>query len=70
VSPAYMSEKQQEQLIKFFDTFFQPWCKHCIAQFRRNVPHAKIVEVPHGHHYCFIKQEEFVYEEMRKFLHD
>jgi pimeloyl-ACP methyl ester carboxylesterase len=70
VSPAYMAEKQQEQLIKFFDTLFQPWCKHSIAQFRRNMPHAKIVEIPHGHHYCFIKQEELVYEEMRKFLHD
>lgn len=68
VSPAYMSEKQREKLIKFFDTFFQPWCKQSIEQFRRNVPHAKIVEIPNGHHYCFIKQEEFVFEEMRAFL--
>jgi pimeloyl-ACP methyl ester carboxylesterase len=44
VSTAYMSEKQQAQMIKFFDTWFLPWCKHSILKFRRNVPHAKIVE--------------------------
>jgi pimeloyl-ACP methyl ester carboxylesterase len=30
--------------------------------------HAKIVVIPDGHHYCFIAQEELVYEEMLKFL--
>jgi len=68
VSPNYMSEKQQEQMIKFFDTLFQPWCEHSIEQFQRNVPHAEIVEIPNGHHYCFIQQEEIVFGEMRKFL--
>ena len=68
VSPAYMSEQQQAQQIEFFDTFFRPWERHCIEQFHRNVPHAKIVEIPNGHHYCFIKQDEIVFSEMRKFL--
>jgi hypothetical protein len=26
------------------------------------------VELPHSHHYCFIKDEELVFDEMRKFL--
>jgi pimeloyl-ACP methyl ester carboxylesterase len=45
-----------------------PHQRECIEQFRRNAPHAKIVEIPKGHHYCFIKHEELVFDEMRKFL--
>ena len=44
------------------------WTRESIELFRKNVPHARIVEIPDGHHYCFIAQEELVYEEMRKFL--
>lgn len=68
VSRDYMSAEQQAQMIQFFDTVIQPWNMHSIQQFRRNVPHAKIVEIPGGHHYCFIKQEERVFNEMRQFL--
>jgi pimeloyl-ACP methyl ester carboxylesterase len=68
VAPAYMTENQQAQMIEFFDKFQQPWNMHSIEQFRRNVPHARVVEIPRGHHYCFIKQAEIVFNEMRKFL--
>jgi pimeloyl-ACP methyl ester carboxylesterase len=68
VSSTYMSEQQQAQQIEYFDTYFRPWERHCIEQFQRNVPHAKIVEIPNGHHYCFIKQDEIVFREMRNFL--
>lgn len=68
ISQDYMTEEQQAQVVNFFDTVRNPWLRHSIEQFRRNVPHAKIVEIPHGHHYCFIQQEELVFEEMRKFL--
>lgn len=67
-APSYMTEEQQAQQVEFFDAFFQPWYMHSIEQFQRNVPHAKIVEIPSGHHYCFIQQEEIVYKEMRSFL--
>ncbi len=33
-----------------------------------DIPHARIIEIPDGHHYCFIAHEELVYDEMRKFL--
>jgi non-heme chloroperoxidase len=68
VCAAYMTEEQQTQVVQFFEAFFQPWCKHSIEQFQRNVPHARIVIIPKGHHYCFIKHEELVFDEMRKFL--
>jgi len=68
VSPDYMTDEQQAQMVEFFAAVIEPWNRQCIAQFQRNVPHARIVEIPHGHHYCFIKQEELVFEEMRKFL--
>ena len=45
-------------------TFFQS----LISEFQDRFPHAKIIVIPDGHHYCFIAQEELVYDEMRKFL--
>jgi pimeloyl-ACP methyl ester carboxylesterase len=68
LSSDYMTEEQKSKVLDFFKTVLQPHLKQYIAQFHRKVPHARIVEIPHGHHYCFIKQEELVYKEMRKFL--
>ena len=73
VSPAYPQEIQAELQARqdeHFEAFVQPWVLHSIEQFRRDVPHAKVVEIPNGHHFCFIKQEELVYNEMRTFLLD
>jgi non-heme chloroperoxidase len=70
LSQDFMTKEQQAQLMEFFDTEMQPRNRQNIAQFRRNVPHARVVEIPHAHHYCFIQQEERVYEEMRNFLHN
>lgn len=68
ISHEYMTEVQQAQVVQFFETTRLAWLQQSIELFRRNVPHAKIVEIPGGHHYCFIKQEELVFDEMRKFL--
>lgn len=67
-SHEYMTEVQQAQVVEFFETTRLVWLQQSMELFRRNVPHAKIVEIPHGHHYCFIKNEELVLDEMRKFL--
>jgi len=68
LAPDYMTEEQQAQVIEFIEKLRPPYQMECIEQFRRHVPHAKIVEIPKGHHYCFIKHEELVYDEMHKFL--
>ncbi|CAG0935406.1 2-(acetamidomethylene)succinate hydrolase [Thermoflexales bacterium] len=68
LSADFMSEEQQAQVIEFFDTTLNSYNRKAIEQFRRNVPHARIVEIPKGHHYCFIKQEELVFNEMQSFL--
>jgi hypothetical protein len=68
LSPDYMTEEQKIQVLDFFQGILQPNRKQYIERFRHKVPHAKIVEIPNGHHYCFIKQEEIVFDEMRKFL--
>jgi hypothetical protein len=68
LSQDFMTKEQQALLMEFFDTEILPRNRRDIAQFRRNVPHARVVELPHAHHYCFIQQEEQVYEEMRNFL--
>jgi hypothetical protein len=65
---SYMTEEQKAQVAEFIDTILNPYNREWIAQFRRTVPQARIVEIHHGHHYCFIKHEELVFDEMRKFL--
>ena len=68
LSPDYMTEEQKDLVIEYFDRVRPPLQRELIAQFQRDVPHARIVEIPNGHHYCFIKHEELVSDEMRKFL--
>jgi hypothetical protein len=41
-----------------------------IEAFRRDAPLAKIVELEHTDHHCFIQRKERVVEEMQKFLAD
>jgi pimeloyl-ACP methyl ester carboxylesterase len=68
LSSEYMTEEQKALVIDFFKTVRQPYNRQYFEQFRHKLPYAKIVEIPNGHHYCFIKQEEIVFEEMMKFL--
>jgi hypothetical protein len=68
LSSEYMTEEQKALVIDFFKTVRQPYNRQYFEQFQRKVPHAIVVEIPHGHHYCFIKQEDLVFQEMRKFL--
>jgi non-heme chloroperoxidase len=68
LSSAYLTEEQKAQILDFVKTVLLPDRKKYIEQFQRKMPQAKIVEIPNGHHYCFIKQEEIVFDEMRKFL--
>jgi len=63
-----MSDEQKEEIRNHVETRENFWTWESIEQFQRNIPGARIIEIPRGHHYCFIKQEELVYEEMRKFL--
>ncbi len=39
-----------------------------IEQFQSAMPQARVVVIPNGHHYCFIKHAELVFNEMRTFL--
>jgi len=66
--PDYLTDEQKALAAEFHKTVRLPVQRECIAQFRQNVPHAKVVEILQGNHYCFIKHAELVYEEMRNFL--
>jgi pimeloyl-ACP methyl ester carboxylesterase len=67
LSNAYTDEQKA-----VFDHFEQeiriPFSRSLISEFQNRFPHAKTVVIPDGHHYCFMAQEELVYNEMRKFL--
>ena len=68
ISDDWMTEEQKTELRNHVLTREDAWTRESLELFRCNVPHAKIVEIPEGHHYCFIREEDLVYEEMRKFL--
>jgi pimeloyl-ACP methyl ester carboxylesterase len=62
------SEEQKTAYEKFIQEVRDPFFNSMIAEFQGRFPHAKIVVIPGGHHYCFIAQEELVHDEMRRFL--
>lgn len=62
------TQEQKEKFDDFHRNIRQPFFKSVISEFQSRFPHARIVEIPNGHHYCFIAQEELVYEEMSRFL--
>jgi len=68
ISNDWMTEEQKTQLQDHIETRENSWTRDSIEQLRQNVPHAKIIEIPQGHHYCYIAQDELVFNEMRKFL--
>jgi len=68
ISDDWMTEAQKAELRHHVETKENDWTRESIELFRQNVQHARIIEIPEGHHYCFMEQEELIYEEMRKFL--
>jgi non-heme chloroperoxidase len=68
LAPAHMTEEQKAAGAAFFDQERPQLQRELAAQFQRDVPHARIVILPHSHHYCFIKDADLVYNEMKKFL--
>ena len=69
LSTAYTAE-QKSDFDRFHQNVEQPFFRSLISEFQGRFPHAKIIVIPDGHHYCFIAQEERVYTEMRNFLLD
>ena len=64
------TEEQKSTFDQFDQNVAKPFFRSLISEFQSRFPHAKIVVIPDGHHYCFIAQEKLVYDEMRKFLLD
>jgi len=67
LSNAY-TEEQKAAFDQFHQSVERPFFKSLISEFQSRFPHAEIVVIPDGHHYCFIAQEDLVYTKMRKFL--
>ena len=62
------TEEQKAAFDQFHRNVEQPFFRSLISEFQNRFPHANVVVIPDGHHYCFIAQEELVYDEMRTFL--
>jgi len=68
IPPEFYTEEQKKLLFEFHHEKWIPFQKKEMNMFINDIPQAKVIEIPEGHHYCFIAQEEFVYDEMRKFI--
>ena len=66
--PEAYTEEQKAAYEIFIREVRDPFFNSNLAEFQSRFPHAKIVVIPGGHHYCFIAQENLVYDEMREFL--
>lgn len=66
--PEFYTEQQKKLMFEFYHEKLIPFRKKEMNMFINDIPQAKVIEIPEGHHYCFMAQEEFVYNEMRKFL--
>jgi len=64
------TEEQKAAYNQFHNIVIEPFFKSIIEDFGSRFPHAKIIVIPGGHHYCFIAQDDQVHEEMQKFLFD
>jgi pimeloyl-ACP methyl ester carboxylesterase len=64
----WMTEEQKTEVSEFLATENYAMVTENIEAFKRNMPHARVLVIPEGHHYCFIKKEEEVFQAMRKFL--
>ena len=67
LSNAY-TEEQKAAFDQFHRNVEKPFFQSLISEFQARFPHASIIVIPDGHHYCFIAQEELVYNKMQKFL--
>jgi hypothetical protein len=68
LSSEFMSEAQKAEVLHFFSTELQPVQRIQIDTFKRQLPLARVVELPRGHHYCFLRDEGAVVHEMTAFL--
>jgi len=62
------TDEQKAAYEKFHQDVIEPFFTLMVAEFQSRFPHSKTVVIPDGHHYCFIAQDDLVYEEMQKFL--
>jgi pimeloyl-ACP methyl ester carboxylesterase len=62
------TDEQKASFDQYFQNVRNPFYMSLISEFQSRFPHAKIVTLPDGHHFCFIAQEELVYNQMQKFL--
>ncbi|SRR5258706_1485301 len=66
--PVYFTDEQRKAANDFHFNQWLPYQQREIAQFKADVPHAKVIEIPNSNHACFISDEDLVYEEMSSFL--
>jgi hypothetical protein len=63
-----LSSADREKLEGWVAKEYLPYQRVQADRFRREAPHARVIEMMEAHHYCFIDREAEVLREMRSFL--
>jgi pimeloyl-ACP methyl ester carboxylesterase len=63
------NEESRRKAQEFLDNVNLPYQRKNIEKFRREMKQGRIIELRNSHHYLFIKNQNEVVREMRKFLH-
>lgn len=61
-------EEAQRKAQEFLDNVNSPYQRKNIEKFKREMRKGRVIEVRNSHHYLFIKDQDEVVREMRKFL--
>lgn len=64
----WMTQEQRSLVLTWFEQDRIPYLRTWMQEFHRRVPQAQVVEIPGGHHYCFLAHEEVVVGAMREFF--
>jgi len=68
IRPSYFTDEQRKAADDFHQNKWMPYRRKESAQFRQDIPQAKLIVISNGHHACYISNEDLVYQEMKKFL--
>jgi hypothetical protein len=62
------NEEARRKAQEFLDNVNSPYQRKNIEKFRKEMRNGRVVELKNSHHYLFIKNQDEVVREMRRFL--
>lgn len=65
--PWFFTIEQKRRALEWIQTEWLSCKRRELELFRQHIPQAEVIELPDGHHYSFIAQEDLVFAETKRF---